>query len=245
MTISAPRKTRAGGRTEDATASATLRVWDLPTRLSKWLLVACVATAWVTNKYAPAHPEWHKWNGYTVLVIVMFRLLWGFFGSSTARFSDFVTWPWTVAAYAWAEIRGRAQHYLGHNPLGGWMILALLAAVAIQAILGLYSADEDRVVIEGPLAHTVSGGTVDWASHLHHLGFNIILALVVVHVAANVMHDVLRHAGLVRGMITGRKSRAVYGDVPEIAPRSPWIALGCLAVAVAVVAGSISILSQG
>jgi cytochrome b len=244
MTISAPRNSEGRG-TGDATDSATLRVWDVPTRLSKWLLVACVATAWLTNKYAPGHPEWHKWNGYTVLVLVVFRLLWGFFGSSTARFSNFVTWPWTVAAYAWAEIRGRARHYLGHNPLGGWMILALLAAVAIQAILGLYAADEDRVVIEGPLAHTVSSGTVDWASHFHHLGFNVILALVVVHVAANVTHDVLRRAGLIRGMITGRKSRAVYGDAPEIKPRSPWVAVSCLAAAIVVVAGSISVLSHG
>jgi cytochrome b len=242
--ISAPRN-RQALQAEDVVNHSTVRVWDLPTRLSKWLLVACVVTAWAINTYAPGHPEWHKWNGYTVLVLVAFRVLWGCFGSPTARFSDFVTWPWTAAAYGWAEFRGQARHYLGHNPLGGWMILALLAAVAMQAILGLYSADDERVVIEGPLAHTVSEGTVDWATHLHRLGFNIILGLVIIHVIANVAHDMLRHAGLIRGMITGRKSRFTYVNALDVTLRSPWTAVGCLAVAILIVAGGITILSRG
>jgi cytochrome b len=225
--------------TTSAPAPATVRAWDLPTRLFKWLLVACVGVAWATNSYAPGHPDWHKWNGYTALVLVVFRVLWGFVGGSTARFAAFVAWPRTVVGYAWSLVRGRAPSFLGHNPLGGWMILALLAAVGAQAMLGLYAADEDRIVIEGPLAHTVGDGLVDQAAHFHRLGFNVILGLAIVHVTSNVGYDLLRRAGLIRGMITGRKRRAAYADAPEATGGSPLAALCCLAAAVVIVFGGI------
>ncbi len=219
-----------------------MRAWDLPTRLFKWLLVACVVTAWATNKYATDHPEWHKWNGYFALVLITFRVLWGFVGGSTSRFTAFVHTPRATFAYAWDEARGRARHYLGHNPLGAWMILALMAAVLLQASLGLYSSDADHLVIEGPLAATVSEATVDRAANLHRLGFNIILALATAHIAANILYALFKRDGLIRGMVTGWKPRADYVDQREAVPGSPTAAFVCLAIAAIAVFGGIAAL---
>lgn len=134
--------------------------WDGPTRLFKWALVLLVFDGWLSNSYGDGYPYWHKWNGYAALVLIVFRLLWGFVGGSTARFSAFVAAPRRAFAYGLALLRGRNPRYLGHNPLGGWMVVALLAAVGLQATTGLFSADADRLIIEGPLAGRVSDAAV-------------------------------------------------------------------------------------
>jgi len=221
------------------THAATVRAWDLPTRLSKWALVLLVVLAWTSNKYGTAVPFWHVWNGYAILVVVVFRLLWGFFGGSTARFSAFIASPRGTLAYLRGQFAGTPRRYLGHNPIGAWMALGLLAALAAQAALGLYSADADRLIVEGPLAKTVSDAAVDFAAHWHRLGFNIILALVTIHVAANLAYDLLGKYGLIRAMVTGRKPAAAYQDMREATPGSPMRALLCLVAAIAIVFGGI------
>jgi cytochrome b len=220
-------------------APKEIRAWDLPTRLAKWLLVLLVALAWASNEYGSAVPFWHVWNGYAILVVVVFRILWGFAGGSTARFSTFLASPLAALGYLSAHLRGAPRRYLGHNPLGGWMVLALLMAVAAQACLGLYAADDDRLVIEGPLARTVPDSTVDLAAHWHRLGFNLILALVVLHVLANVIYDLFGGYGLIRAMLTGRKASGDYYDMRDAKSGSPVAALICLAVAIAIVFGGI------
>jgi cytochrome b len=224
-------------------SSNRVRAWDVPTRMFKWSLVAAIAAAWATNKYAAPHPEWHKWSGYAALTLVIFRLFWGVCGSTAARFSSFVVGPRSVAKYAWSEMRGRQRHFLGHNPLGGWMVVALLAAVAAQAVLGLFSAGDDWTSLRGPLAHTVSDGTVDAAMHLHRLGFDLIVILVVVHVTANVFLDVVRRAGLIRGIITGNKPQAAYVDAPHASSGSMVAATACFMAAALTVFGFIRIIS--
>ena len=219
-----------------------VRAWDLPTRLFKWLLVACVVTAWATNKYATDHPDWHKWNGYAALVLITFRVFWGFVGGSTSRFSAFVKSPLATLRYAIGELRGRASHYLGHNPLGAWMILALMAVVFVQASLGLYSSDADHLIIEGPLAHTLADTTVDQVARLHRSMFNVILGLAAAHITANILYALLKRDGLIRGIITGYKARANYVDAPEAVPGSPVAALACLAASIIVVFGAMTIL---
>jgi len=220
---------------------ASVQAWDMPTRLFKWALVLAVAMAWASNKYGGDTPEWHKWNGYLILVLVVFRLFWGLVGGATARFSLFFPTPGRVMAYLGGFVHGERRHYLGHNPLGACMILLLLAALFCQALVGLYSADPDRLIIEGPLAHTVSDATIDKASHLHNLGFNILLALIAVHVTANLAYDLIAREGLVRAMILGRKPAAAYSDLPQNvpAPAAPWRALLCLAAACLTVFGGI------
>ena len=214
-------------------ASDKVQAWDVPTRIFKWLLVATFATAWATNKYTVKHPDWHKWNGYAALILVTFRVLWGFCGGHTARFSSFIAGPQTVGHYVRAEMFGRRCRFLGHNPLGGWMVVALLCAVGTQAMLGLFSASGDYLVsLEGPLAHTASDATVETATHLHRLGFNVILCLVAIHVTANVFYDLFRRAGLIRGMITGAKPRAEYGDATGVVAGSTMAAAACFLAAI-------------
>jgi cytochrome b len=135
----------------------------------------------------------------------------------------------------------RQLPYLGHNPLGGWMIMGLLAILALQGVLGLYAADEDRLIIEGPLAKTVSEAAVDRAAHFHRLGFDLILWLAAVHIAANIVYDVAGKSGLTRAMISGRKPRAAYIDQPEAVPASWSTALLCFIVAITVVLGGIAL----
>jgi cytochrome b len=220
-----------------------VKAWDLPTRLFKWLLVILVVLAWVSNKYGAGFPTWHKANGIAILVLVVFRIAWGIKGSSTARFGSFVAGPKALFSYVIAIMKGEQRPFLGHNPLGGWMIIALLGALGLQAILGLYSADEDRLIIEGPLAKTVSDAAVDQAAHYHRLGFDLIIILATVHIAANVIYDLAqKHRGHIRAMVTGTKPRASFADRPEIVSERPFAALIYLIGAVAIVLGGIALL---
>lgn len=213
--------------------------WDGPTRAFKWTLVALVFLGWATNKYGSAHVEWHVWNGCAVLILVVFRLLWGFFGGSTARFSHFLRWPGAVLRYFAGLARGEKRFYLGHNPAGAYMIVALLAVVAAQALTGLYSADQDRLIVSGPLARTVSDAAVDFAALWHHRIFDLLLVLVLLHVGANLAYTLLKGDNLIAAMITGRKPARAYADEPRAEPGSWRAALLCLAAATVLVLGGI------
>lgn len=223
------------------TTAPKILAWDLPTRIFKWTLVALVVSAWVSNKWGGAVPAWHVWNGEAILVAVVFRVLWGIFGGSTARFGGFIAAPGRTVAYAMALLRGREPHFLGHNPLGGWMVVVLLALLGAQAMTGLYSADADRLIIEGPLAKTVGDAAVTFASHWHHLLFDLLKIAVVLHLAAIAFHAV-KGERLVPAMITGRKPARAYADTAPATPGSIGLALGCLAGAVLIVTVALKLL---
>ena len=223
---SAVETTRGDGR---------VLAWDLPTRIFKWTLVALVVSAWVSNKWGGATPAWHIWNGVALLTAVVFRILWGIFGGSTARFTNFVAHPMKGLSYGLALVRGREGHFLGHNPLGGWMVVALLALLALQAVTGLYSADDDRIIIDGPLVKTVSDATVTFASHWHHRLFGLLKIAIVLHVAAVVFHAVVKKERLVPAMITGVKPAGPYQDAAEATPGAIGTAIACLVGAALIV----------
>src|SRR3954451_15056812 len=109
-----------------------VRVWDAPTRIFHWLLAALVLVAWASWRYSESLGDHtlalHRWNGHAILVLIVFRVLWGFAGSSTSRFRAWLWWPWTAISYALRLLRGETPLYLSHNPLGSYMILALLGA---------------------------------------------------------------------------------------------------------------------
>jgi cytochrome b len=171
------------------------------------------------------HTDWHIWSGCAILTLLIFRLLWGFVGSSTARFSSFVRGPRAIADYwrgSWVGI--------GHNPLGAISVLALFAALAIQVGLGLISEDEDGIYL-GPLSRLVSTDTSDKARDIHELWFNIILALIALHLAAIVYYRV-RGRKLTLPMITGRAPVAP-GTQPMRLGKW-WVALICLAVGIGI-----------
>ena len=201
----------------------TQPVWDLPIRLFHWLLAALIAVSWWTVHNH--HTDWHIWSGCAILTLLIFRLLWGFVGSSTARFSSFVRGPRSVAGY----LRGKWTG-IGHTPIGGLSVLVLLTAVAIQVGLGLIAEDEDGLYT-GPLYRLVSTDTSDKARDLHETWFNVILGLIVLHVGA-ILYYRLRGQHLTKPMITGR---AVIDSSAEPMRKGKWwVALICLAVGIGV-----------
>lgn len=199
-------------------------VWDLPVRLFHWILAALIGFSWwsVHNH----HTDWHIWSGCAILTLLIFRLLWGVVGSSTARFVNFVRGPRAIGDY-W---RGRWSG-IGHTPLGALSVVALLAAVAVQVGLGLVSEDEDGLYM-GPLSRLVSVETSDKARDLHELWFNVVLALIVLHVAAIIFYRV-RGKHLTKAMITGRA--AIDPGAQPMRPGKWWAALACLIAALAIV----------
>ena len=193
----------------------------MPVRLTHLLLAALVAFSWWSVKYH--HTDWHIWSGCAVLALLIFRLLWGFVGSSTARWSSFVRGPASVTAH----LRGK-WNGIGHTPLGALSVVAIYFALSMQVGLGLICEDEDGLYT-GPLYSLVSTATSDKARDIHELWFNVILGLIVLHVAAIIFYR-LRGKKLTKPMITGRAMLA-----PNTRPMRPgkwWAALICLAVGI-------------
>jgi cytochrome b len=196
-------------------------VWDLPVRLVHWLLVGLIGFSWwsVHNH----HTDWHIWSGCAVVTLLIFRLLWGFVGSSTALWSSFVRGPASIVAH----LRGR-WNGIGHTPLGGLSVVAIFLALSVQVGLGLIAEDEDGLYT-GPLYRLVSIDTSDKARDLHELWFNVILGLIALHLAAIIFYR-FRGRKLTKPMITGR-ARLGPGTQPMRAGEW-WAALICLAIAI-------------
>ncbi|MGE5469855.1 MAG: cytochrome b/b6 domain-containing protein [Bacteroidota bacterium] len=174
-------------------------VWDLPTRLFHWLLVAAVGGAWLTGETGGNWLIWHARLGFLIVGLVVFRLVWGFAGSTYARFATFVRGPAAIKAYLAGQWQG-----LGHNPLGALSVLALLGLVALQLGSGLFAVNDDTG-IAGPFYELVSKMIGDTATRLHHKIIDLLLILVGLHVAAIVFYTRFKKDNLVIPMITGRK----------------------------------------
>jgi cytochrome b len=218
-----PRQVPVGDAPLTPDGRAEQPVWDLPVRLVHWLLAALIAFSWwsVHNH----HTDWHIWSGCAILTLLIFRLLWGFVGSSTARWSGFVRGPASVVAH----LRGR-WNGIGHTPLGALSVVGIFMALVVQVSLGLIAEDEDGLYT-GPLYRLVSIDTSDKARDLHELWFNVILGLVVLHVAAIIFYR-LRGKRLTKAMITGRAALAP-GTQPMRRGKW-WVALICLAVGIGI-----------
>jgi cytochrome b len=205
---------------------AKVRIWDAPTRLFHWTLVSLIAFSWWSAE--EEHFDWHIWSGLAVISLLIFRLLWGFFGSSTARFANFVRGPRTILAYL-KDMRGWRP--IGHSPLGALSVLAMLGALAVQAGLGLFSVDKDGLY-EGPLAFLVSLELSEELSELHEDWFDVILVLVVIHIAAILSYRLFLGKKLTSAMLTG--TGAGEAGAEPLRPGRWWAALLCLAIAIGI-----------
>lgn len=223
--------------TATETPSRRVLAWDGPTRLFKWVFVALIVMAPLSNKLGDATLIWHKLNGYAILTLILFRILWGFAGGTTARFGGFVRSPLAALGYGLDSLRGARRRFLGHNPLGAYMVLALLAMAAAQGIAGLFTTDD--IIVEGPLVPLVSTAVVKAASAFHENGFKLILILSVVHVLANFAYTFLKKDNLIHPMVTGWKPADAYEDAPEAVAGSWAGAAACLAFAAAIVWGGL------
>ena len=177
-----------------------MKIWDLPTRLFHWALVACVLVSW-------GSAEWdyftiHYYSGYCVMTLILFRLAWGVFGSDTARISALFTSPGRVIRYAIGLPSRETEEHAGHNPLGGYSVLALLGLLTAQVATGLFAQDID-FINSGPLADMISFDAGQESSELHHLLFDVLFILVCVHIAANLFYLVYKKQNLIRAMFTG------------------------------------------
>jgi cytochrome b len=189
--------------------SRVVRIWDGATRVTHWLLVLLLGASWWTASHH--NMDYHRFSGYALLGVVIFRVYWGVFGSATARFSQFVRGPRSI----WRYLRSGARHAApGHNPLGALSVLVLLGLILVQVALGLFCVDVDGLE-SGPLSHWVSFEAGRACAHRHAMVFEALQLLVLLHVVAILFHWIIKRDNLIRPMITGRKGW-VHGPVPDI-----------------------------
>ncbi|MCK9282877.1 MAG: cytochrome b/b6 domain-containing protein [Rhodocyclaceae bacterium] len=182
-------------------------VWDLPVRVFHWGLAVSVLTALITGLIGGDAMDLHMQVGYVIVVLVAFRLLWGFLGSTYARFDSFFFNIPATLDYCKKSWRGESPRLLGHTPLAGWMIALMLIALAVQTASGLYANDD--IMAEGPLYTLVSKQTSDLLTYIHKLNFRLIIVLAVGHVTTIVgYHLIWKRNNLIWPMFTGRKTVA-------------------------------------
>lgn len=178
-----------------------VRVWDAPIRLVHWLIVILVAAAYATWRL-----NWMNWHGRiggALLALLLFRLLWGVFGSETARFSRFLKSPRTVAQHLKYSLLREPDRQVGHNPAGGWMVLILLALLLAETVSGLYVAND--IADEGPLTELVPAPLADAIDLAHAILWDVLLAAIALHVLAIAGYAAVKGQNLLRPMITGTK----------------------------------------
>lgn len=192
-------------------------VWDLPVRVFHWTLALCFAGAWLTAE-SEYWKLWHVSFGYSMALLVAFRLVWGVVGTRYARFSQFVKGPAALKKYFLSYLRGAPEHHTGHNPAGAWAILAILLTVMLTVASGYASYQE-------------IGGEI--LSDIHEAMASILMGIVVIHLAAVILTSVLQRENLVRAMLTGKKHLASGETIQRSRSLLPGLIALLLLVAVA------------
>ena len=199
-------------------------VWDLPIRVFHWSLVTVLAGLWYTGVNADLTR--HFLLGKIMLGLLVFRFLWGFVGSHTAKLYKMPLHPKSAINY----LKGKHTEYPGHNPLGSWSVLTILGLLTVQVLTGLYA--NDGILDEGPLAQFVSTSFSDEMAALHLTSFNALLGVLALHIAAVVFHQFIKKEKLINAMLHGKKILPVKAEIPTMA--HPLIALVCIGLSIAV-----------
>ncbi|SEW27352.1 Cytochrome b [Aliiroseovarius sediminilitoris] len=197
-----------------------IRVWDPLVRLFHWSLVLAFAIAWLTGDESEG---WHIWAGYAAASLIGLRLVWGLIGSRYARFSQFVRGPGTVTRYLRDMLRGREARYVGHNPAGAVMVLALLVTLSATAFTGWLMVEPERMAYLPDLSQVVTpafadddtgrGGGGEALEEVHEVLANLTLVLALLHIAGVILASRRHHENLLRAMITGRKRAPAPNDI--------------------------------
>jgi cytochrome b len=208
-------------------------VWDVPTRLFHWLTVILVAAAYATWRLN--WMDWHAYAGYALLALVVFRLLWGFFGSETARFARFLAAPRRAVGHLAQLLWREPDRQVGHNPAGGWMVLLLLALLLAETLTGIYINNDIADV--GPFTGLAPALVANFISTLHDVFWQALLVAVTLHVLAVVLYWAAKRQNLLLPMITGCKMLPLGVRPPAQAgaPRA-LLFLGCGTLAAATLA---------
>jgi cytochrome b len=213
-------------------------VWDFPTRAFHWTLAVAVVLSYLTGGEDGSLFVVHTVSGYVVALLLVFRLVWGFVGSVHSRFSDFVYSGKSVKAYAKQLLRFAPPRFVGHNPLGGWMVILMLAVLAGTVATGLFSGDDDGGA--GILLPLIAAPGGEGLKEIHEFFGNFIIVLAAIHVVAVVVDWLLTKDNLVRAMVTGRKSL----DDEQAAKQKPLARGWRSAVVAVIVAGLGAVLFQ-
>ena len=206
-------------------------VWDLFLRLFHWLLVLTLGVSWLTAELGVEYREYHFYSGYTALGLVVFRLLWGFFGTAYARFTHFLRGPRAVFQYSRTRLAGKPplDPYPGHNPLGALAVIVMLLLVAFQAATGLFA--DDDILYTGPWREAVTAATANKLTAWHHTNFDVLLGVAALHVLAIALYKFRFNEHLTSAMVHGRKATERFGAHLPI-DGVPWIR-GLLAIGLA------------
>ncbi len=214
-----------------------IRVWDLPVRIFHWGLVGFVATGLITGFFSP---EWwmgiHVWAGYGTVLLVVFRLVWGVFGSEFSRFETFSFTPAEIIAHIRELIFLRPHHFIGHNPAGAMMIFALvfiLSAITLSGLLVLGGEEN-----QGPLAGAINYWVGDFAGEVHLVLTIILMVLISLHIMGVFIETRLTRENLIKSMVDGYKIIPHGKSAPERRLSRPLAAAACL-LAFASLAGSV------
>ncbi|BFM49708.1 cytochrome b/b6 domain-containing protein [Marinomonas sp. THO17] len=189
-------------------------VWDWPIRIFHWLLVVLFTGLIVTGKAEEDYMQYHFYFGYGLSSLVIARVLYGFYGSRYALFSQFLRGPKVVWHFAKSLIIGKPLHYLGHNPLGALMVIALLVTLTVQWVSGLFSSDD--IFWFGPFNGLVSEDTASFLVSIHHTLPDYLLGLVAIHILAVLYHEIRLNERLIEGMVRGIKKQQ---GIPAQTPR--------------------------
>ena len=219
--------------TQPVETAIEVPVWDWPVRVVHWAMVVLVVVSLTTGLIGNEMLVWHMRSGETLLALVLFRLIWGFVGSSNARFASFVRGPAAVFAYIRSLVRPPHHVHATHNPIGGWMVVALLLALLFQASTGLFKNDD--IMNEGPLVKLIGKDLSDAISSLHRRGWWVVAGLSGLHIVAVISYLTVLGDNLVYPMVHGRKILPPPVADPAAAAASSTRALMLLAVCGAVV----------
>ena len=211
-----------------------VRVWDLPTRVFHWSLVLCFAGLLVTGEVSGEAMEWHFRLGYAAMSLLLFRLVWGFIGGYWSRFRTFVVSPMQTLRYLQGQATARQS--VGHNPMGSWSVLALLAFTLLQVAAGLFS--DDDIATSGPLAKCASSFWVGFATYYHtKIGKVVLILLVQLHFAAIIFYQVRRRENLLLPMLCGDKVLAEPFESTRDDAKTRWLAAAVLTACAGLVTG--------
>jgi cytochrome b len=191
-----------------------VRVWDLPTRLFHWTLVACFIGSVASAKVGGNAMVWHLRCGYAVFALLGFRLIWGFVGGRWSRFASFIYRPATLWRYLRGRVRAEEHLDVGHSPLGSFSVFALLLFLVAQVATGLFADDE--IATTGPLNRFVADATAHQLTGYHkNIGQWVLIGLVLLHVGAIAVYWLRQRRNLVGPMLGGDK--LLPADVPHSA----------------------------
>ncbi|MBL8629096.1 MAG: cytochrome b/b6 domain-containing protein [Rhodospirillaceae bacterium] len=230
-------------------ATRKIKVWDAPVRLFHWALVLLIGLSYATGEFGGldftnpltgnmvGNMDLHMWSGMTILALVLFRVTWGFLGSDTAKFSDFVRGPGAIFSYLGGMFKKGTKFIAGHNPAGGIVVVLILIMLLMQAATGLFSKEDDFFGNAGPLNSLVSEETAKILTRRHHQIWGYMELVILLHLAANVFYWLVLKQDLIVAMFTGKKALPAAAEIPQITFASKAKAAVLMVIAAAVVWG--------